>query len=123
MKKFKILHSQNGWEYTGNYIIECEKSAVKLDTETDQHSLLIDGKVKISFDDKFEIEEVECQHNEIGIVYCVGERSEHGGYYKQLEIRCPDCEKVLFSMSLKNRRLISCIPELPGTEEVGNLLK
>lgn len=58
MKKFKILHSQNGWEYTGSYIVECEQSVVELDSEPLHYPLLIDGKIKIIFDEEFDIVEL-----------------------------------------------------------------
>lgn len=58
MKKFKILHSQNGWEYTGEYIVECEESAVKKELDRFHYLLLVDDKIKIIFDDDFEIEEL-----------------------------------------------------------------
>lgn len=52
MKRYLIKHSQNGWEYTGHYFIYCQDKCEKVD----DYTLLIDGKIKIVFDDEFNLE-------------------------------------------------------------------
>lgn len=52
MKRYFMKHSQNGWEYTGHYIIYCKDECKKIGECT----LVIDNSVKIEFDETFELE-------------------------------------------------------------------
>ncbi|MFR0781195.1 MAG: hypothetical protein ACLSH8_16540 [Zhenhengia sp.] len=53
MKTYKVIASQNGWEYVGNYIIKCNEKVEQID----KYILKIDDNAIIIFDDEVSIEE------------------------------------------------------------------
>ena len=50
MKKYHLMLSENGWEYTGGIYVKCNKI-----TRIDKTTLLIDG-IEVEFDEVVEIE-------------------------------------------------------------------
>ena len=51
MKKYKIVLSQNGWEYSGNVFIICNSLR-----KINKFMILINEEVKIKFDEEFYID-------------------------------------------------------------------
>lgn len=51
MKLYEIIHSQNGREYTGRYLVKCKHSCEQRD-----RTLIIDNEIEIEFDEDFEVE-------------------------------------------------------------------
>lgn len=53
MKTYLIEHSQNGWEYTGRYVVQCENNCKK----ESNCILLIDEKIRVDFHEEFDLKE------------------------------------------------------------------
>lgn len=51
MRLYKITHSQNGWEYEGNYFVKCKYSCERRDM-----ALVIDSEIEIKFDEEFYVD-------------------------------------------------------------------
>lgn len=52
MKTYRIVASQNGWEYTGNYIVKCNKGIEQID----KYTIRIDKEILMIFDDEIIVE-------------------------------------------------------------------